>query len=49
MNTIEFFLKNRVLFENYDDGLYIGVTVFKPEDYNLDFLKEKNQTILIYI
>ena len=45
MNTIEEVLKNRALFKDY--GVYISDTVFKPEDYSLDFLKEKNQTTLL--
>ena len=46
MNTIEEVFKNRVLFKEY--GLYISDTVFKPEDYSLDFLKEKIKPLCYY-
>ena len=47
MNTIEEFFKNRVLFKEY--GLYISDTVFKQEDYSLDFLKEKIKPLCYYL
>ena len=47
MNTVEDFFKNRVLFKEY--GLYISDTVFKPEDYSFDFLKEKIKPLCYYL
>ena len=47
MNTIEEFFTNRLLFKDY--GMYISDTVFKPEDYSLDFLKEKIKPLCYYL
>ena len=45
METTEEFFKNRISFKQ--NGIYYSDNVFKPEDYSLDFLKEKNQTTLL--
>ena len=47
METLEDFFKNGVLFQ--EDGLYISNTVFKPEDYSLDFFKEKIKPLCYYL
>ena len=48
--TIEEFFKNRAYFTTKSNrivGLFFSRDIYTPEEYNLDFLKEKNQTTLL--
>ena len=50
METLEEFFKNRVSFTpNLNQSLptFFSENIFNPEDYSIDFLKEKNQVNLL--
>ena len=49
MNIIEEFLKNRVSFiSDLSEGI-VSKQTFKPEDYSLDFLKEKIKSLCYFL
>ena len=52
MDVLEEFFKNRIFFTPYLNEMsihrfYISENVFNPEDYTLDFLKEKANHFVI--
>ena len=55
MKCIEDLFKNRISFTSClnqptpHEGFYFSNNIFKPEDYNIDFLKEKNLIILLFL
>ena len=52
METLEEFFKNRALFtSNLNQPLptFFSENIYNPEDYSLDFLKEKTKSMCYYL
>ena len=49
MNTLEEFFKNRISFYKHPSEGFISKQALNPEDYSLDFLKEKIKSVCYFL